>query len=51
MFNNVMFKCFSTMFSLGAPVNFLGKEPVCFPITDEHSSLAVFTKSSRNLPD
>ena len=25
-------------------LNFLGKERVCFPITDEHSSLAVFTK-------
>ena len=25
-------------------LNFLGKERVCFPITDEHSSLALFTK-------
>ena len=25
-------------------LNFLGKERVRFPITDEHSSLAVFTK-------
>ena len=30
--------------SLGS-LNFLGKERVCFPITDEHSSLAVFTKT------
>lgn len=33
---------FMDLKSVGS-LNFLGKQRVCFPITNEHSSLAVFT--------